>query len=95
MFCDIEGWAFAHSALTSTESEPFIIPENVRQIGDYAFYGCSNIKAIKMLSETPAQIERNTFPDGIVIFVPASAKEAYEEAWSGLIGYSALILKTF
>lgn len=48
-----------------------------------------------MLSETPAQIERNTFPDGIVIFVPTSAKEAYEEAWSGLIGYSALILKTF
>ena len=48
-----------------------------------------------MLSETPAQIERNTFPDGIVIFVPASAKDAYEEAWSGLIGYSALLLKTF
>lgn len=48
-----------------------------------------------MLSETPAQIERNTFPDGIVIFVPASAKDAYEEAWSDMIWYSALILKTF
>ena len=94
-FCDIEGWAFAHSALTSTESEPFIIPENVRQIGDYAFYGCSNIKAIKMLSETPAQIERNTFPDGIVIYVPASAKEAYEEVWYEQSGFGWLVLKTF
>lgn len=48
-----------------------------------------------MLSETPADIDYDTFPSGTVIFVPTSAKDAYEEAWSGLIGYSALILKTF
>lgn len=48
-----------------------------------------------MLSETPAQIERNTFPDGIVIYVPASAKEAYEEVWYEQSGFGWLILKTF
>ena len=93
--CDIEGWAFAHSALTGTEADPFVIPENVYLIEDYAFYNCSNHNAVKMLSETPADIDYDTFPSGIVIYVPASAKDAYEEAWSGLIGYSALLLKTF
>ena len=44
-----------------------------------------------MLSETPAQIERNTFPDGIVIYVPASAKEAYEEAWYVQSGFGVCI----
>ena len=48
-----------------------------------------------MLSETPADIDYDTFPDGIVIYVPASAKEAYEEVWYEQSGYSALILKTF
>lgn len=46
-----------------------------------------------MLSETPAQIERNTFPDGIVIYVPASAKEAYEEAWLYKVGLAGCFLK--
>lgn len=48
-----------------------------------------------MLSETPAQIERNTFPDGTVIYVPASAKEAYEEVWYEQSGFGWLLLKTF
>ena len=48
-----------------------------------------------MLPETPADIDYDTFPSGTVIFVPASAKEAYEEAWYVQSGFGWLILKTF
>ena len=48
-----------------------------------------------MLSETPADIDYDTFPDGIVIYVPASAKEAYEEVWYEQSGFGWLLIKTF
>ena len=68
------------------------IPAAVTSIGERAFHNNYNLKSVRCLGTTPAEIgtkvfEVNSWPsevvtDGFKIYVPAEAVAAYKEKWS-------------
>ncbi|WP_400206948.1 leucine-rich repeat protein [Candidatus Methanomassiliicoccus intestinalis] len=44
----INNSAFNNTGLTSTLDKPFKIPQSVKSIGDYAFYGCNRLEALDL-----------------------------------------------
>lgn len=82
--------AFRGAALTGDTLQDdcmcFVIPENVEKISEYAFAECNGIEAFKILATTPPMIEWETFPEGTLFFVPASAENEYRNyfVWSEL-----------
>ena len=57
------------------------LPSSLKQIHDYAFNGCVNLKEIYCKATTPPSINSyyNNFHDDVVIYVPRGAREAYRE----------------
>lgn len=64
------------------------IPATVTTIAANAFLGCSALTEIEMQSATPPSLAANGIPNnaGLVIYVPAGAKTAYQSAanWMNL-----------
>lgn len=73
------------------------IPESVTKIGDYSFYGCTNLKEIYCLNKIPPTLGNDALPDGLqttsatpslkeengcILYVPIGCREAYSEAWN-------------
>ena len=58
------------------------LPSSLRQIHDYAFNGCDNLKEVFCKSLTPPSINSsyNNFHNDVVIYVPKGTREAYREA---------------
>jgi len=59
------------------------VEEGVTGIGDYAFYGCSNVQAISCDALTPPACGEGAFEDvdrAIPLYVPESSVEAYKDA---------------
>ncbi len=59
----------------------FTIPAQITSIGNYAFYGCSNLKVIISEINTPFDIPQSTFsgiPSNTILRVPKGTKAAYE-----------------
>jgi hypothetical protein len=78
----ISSTAFAGSTLKS-----ITIPENVTNIGNYAFNGCKELTTIIFKGGTAPTIEQYTFyrttPENITIYVPKGSKSSYEDnGWS-------------
>ena len=48
-------------------------------IGDYAFYGCYNLKSVTVGMKTPPEITENTFAWSLsaTLYVPIGCKDAY------------------
>lgn len=57
------------------------LPSSLKQIHDYAFNGCNNLKEIYCKALTPPSINSyyNNFHEGVVIYVPKGTREAYRE----------------
>jgi hypothetical protein len=60
------------------------LPSSLKQIHDYAFNGCDNLKEVYCKSLTPPSINSfyNNFHNDVVIYVPKGTREAYREASS-------------
>ena len=58
------------------------LPSSLKQIHDYAFNGCDNLKEVHCKSITPPSINSsyNNFHNEVVIYVPKGTREAYREA---------------
>ena len=80
----IGGYAFQNCDLREIE-----IPAAVTRIDEMAFNGNANLKVIRCLSATPAEIGTAPFekPEGLKIYVPAEAVNAYKEKWSDYKDY--------
>ncbi len=72
------------------------IPSTVTSIGNYAFYGCSNMDSLTCLATNPPVLlgcACNIFydvPDDLVIFVPCGSLSNYESAWPEYFNYQEL-----
>lgn len=57
------------------------LPSSLKQIHDYAFNGCVNLKEIYCKALTPPSINSyyNNFHDDVAIYVPKGTREAYRE----------------
>lgn len=67
--------------------ETIVIPENVTNIGTSLFYDCINLASITVNAITPPTAQNGlSWPDGIPVFVPEEAVEAYKSAeyWKDL-----------
>ena len=55
------------------------LPSSLRQIHDYAFNGCDNLKVVYCKSLTPPSINSfyNNFHNDVVIYIPKGTREAY------------------
>ena len=80
----IGGYAFQNCDLREIE-----IPAAVTLIDEMAFNGNANLKVIRCLGDTPAEIGTAVFekPEGLKIYVPAEAVNAYKEKWSDYKDY--------
>ena len=80
----IGGYAFQNCDLREIE-----IPAAVTQIDEMAFNGNANMKVIRCLGTTPAALGTAPFekPEGLKIYVPAEAVNAYKEKWSDYKDY--------
>lgn len=54
----------------------------VTSIGDYAFYGCSSLFEVQLLSTTPPSSGSGSFPSFVVLIVPDEAASDYRTAWT-------------
>ncbi|MBQ5493999.1 MAG: leucine-rich repeat domain-containing protein, partial [Prevotella sp.] len=80
----IGGYAFQNCDLREIE-----IPAAVTRIDEMAFNGNANMKVIRCLGTTPAALGTAVFekPEGLKIYVPAEAVNAYKEKWSDYKDY--------
>ena len=80
----IGGYAFQNCDLREIE-----IPAAVTLIDEMAFNGNANLKVIRCLGDTPAEIGIAPFekPEGLKIYVPAASVGAYKEKWSDYKDY--------
>lgn len=62
--------------------ESITIPASAFNIGEYAFYGCSDLKTIRFNGKTPPSIDYFVFGDvsDLKIYVPHGTLEAYRNA---------------
>lgn len=57
------------------------LPPTITSFGGDVFYGCTSLQSVYFTSLTPATIEQNSFrQNNAVLYVPASALEAYRNA---------------
>jgi hypothetical protein len=64
-----------------TELTKITLPSSLKDVHDYAFSGCSNLKEIYCKALTPPSINSyyNNFHDDVVIYVPKGTQETYKE----------------
>ncbi len=76
-------------ACSSAATGSITIPHSVTTIGDMAFYKCSKIKSLTILTETPPVLEGDVFWHGYFvidvhpdtpIYIPRGTKSAYQSA---------------
>ena len=72
-----------------TALESIVIPETVTHLGDRAFYGCSNLKSVTMMSPTPPTLGVEVFgkAPNLKIVVPEESVDVYREAWDEYAGH--------
>lgn len=64
------------------------LPKSIEKLEDGAFNNTS-IKKIVFTGEIPPEISYNTFGTDITVYVPATARDAYIEKWSDILGREA------
>jgi hypothetical protein len=65
-----------------TSLESLELPSNVSDIGGYAFYNCSNLKSILLLSTSVPEITTDTFKGvnaNLKIYIPSNLEKNYKE----------------
>lgn len=79
-------WALSNFKQLKT----LILPHNLSLIGNYALYGCDNLKTIHCYAPVPPTLKSSQslsgLPQDVTVYVPVSALEAYKEAegWMNL-----------
>jgi len=82
----VPSWSFEY--VQSLNS--IILPASIRHIGYGAFYECSSLTTLTVLSTTPPQMEGNVFygcdTENLTVFVPAASVPLYRDAnvWKDL-----------
>jgi hypothetical protein len=66
------------------------IPNSVTEIGDRAFYGCSDLKWIESQAATPPTIQSDTFNDYSVPLLAASGDYKTDNRWSNFTNIAVL-----
>ena len=75
----------AESMFEGCTSLPFItLPSTVTEIKDNAFNGCSNLKYVNILADSPATLGANAFPTTAGVYVKPSKLSTYQAnaAWN-------------
>lgn len=89
-YTEISLYAFDNSsALTE-----ILLPSCVESIGYCAFYNCTNLTAVTCYATTPPTVGGSAFEgisDGAVLYVPAVALSAYQEADGWKDAFSAIL----
>ena len=70
-------------AFDNTKLEAVYLPATIESIGTQAFYGCRQLTSMVIYAITPPSLGSNVFtnvPDGLVVYVPASAISLYQDA---------------
>lgn len=70
-------------AFDYTKLESVYLPATIEKIGYRAFYECKQLSSLIVYAMMPPTLENNVFtgvPEGLVIYVPASAIAQYQEA---------------
>lgn len=70
-------------AFDNTNLEAVYLPATIESIGTQAFYGCKQLTSMIVYAITPPALGSNVFtnvPDGLVVYVPASAISLYQDA---------------
>lgn len=70
-------------AFDNTNLESVYLPATIESIGNQAFYGCKQLSSMIIYAITPPSLGSNVFtnvPDGLVVYVPASAISLYQDA---------------
>ena len=70
-------------AFDNTNLEAVYLPATIESIGTQAFYGCKQLTSMVIYAITPPSLGSNVFtnvPDGLVVYVPASAISLYQDA---------------
>lgn len=73
-------------AFDYTNLETVYLPATIEKIGARAFAECTNLSSLTIYAMTPPTLESNVFqgvPEGLVVYVPATAISQYQdaEAW--------------
>ena len=69
-------------AFDCTNLESVYLPATIEKIGYRAFYECKQLSSLIIYAMMPPALENNVFtnvPDGLVVYVPASAITQYQE----------------
>ncbi len=77
-----------------------VFGSSVTSIGDFAFYNCTNLTTMSIMTGTPPSVGSYCFlnvPQDIPIYVPCGSLEAYQsaEGWSDFINYHSLECSNF
>lgn len=89
-YTEISSYAFDNSsALTE-----ILLPSCVESVGYRAFYDCTNLTSVTCYAATPPTVDSYAFEgisDGAVLYVPATAISAYQEADGWKDAFSAIL----
>jgi len=61
------------------ELQTLTITNSMKEIGEWAFWGCDKLKEIICKAETPPSIDWNVFSEKETLYVPKASLEAYRE----------------
>ena len=70
-------------AFDNTKLESIYLPATIENIGTQAFYGCKQLTSMIIYAMSPPSLGSNVFtnvPEGLVVYVPASAISLYQDA---------------
>ena len=74
----------AHTVEGCSRLKAIVLPETVIHLGDRAFYDCSSLHSVTVMSPTPPTLGVEVFGDDpdFAIYVPGEVLETYKERWS-------------
>ena len=83
----------AHTFEGCSRLKAIVLPETVIHLGDRAFYDCSSLHSVTVMSPTPPTLGVEVFGDdpSFTIYVPDEVLDVYRESWSDFAGIIAPI----
>ncbi|MBR4850658.1 MAG: leucine-rich repeat protein [Tidjanibacter sp.] len=83
-----------YGAFSNTALKQITLPENLIQLGSYAFYDCKYLREVYCKATTPPSLGSDVFygtADDLTIYVPMESVDLYKSKWksyaSRIVGY--------